>query len=74
MPKPLIPVSGRPLVAYTLDALEAAGIESAVVVAGYRAAQLRAGLGRRRLLRLTFVLNRRFGSGASLSLGRRGRC
>jgi choline kinase len=68
VPKPLIPVVGRPLVAYTLDALESAGLESAVVVAGYRAAQLRAGLGRRPRLHITFVVNPRFVTGASLSL------
>lgn len=54
--------------AYTLDALEIAGLESAVVVVGYRAAQLRAGLGKRRRLRLTFAVNPRFRTGASLSL------
>jgi choline kinase len=68
MPKPLIPVSGRPLVAYTLEALADAGIEETVVVTGYREAQLHAAIGDTRQPRLTFVSNPRFEGGASLSL------
>ena len=37
-------MAGRPLIAYTLDALAAAGIEDVVVVTGYREQQLRAAL------------------------------
>lgn len=69
-PKPLVPVHGRPLVAYTLDALEQAGVDELVVVTGYRANQLVHGLRAvaPRSLRLRFVQNDRFLAGASLSL------
>jgi choline kinase len=36
VPKPLLPVAGRPLVTHTLDALYAAGVEECLVVTGYR--------------------------------------
>ncbi|MEJ5220904.1 MAG: sugar phosphate nucleotidyltransferase, partial [Tepidiforma sp.] len=39
-PKPLVEVAGRPIIAYTLDALAAAGIRDVAVILGYRAAQL----------------------------------
>lgn len=69
LPKPLIPVSGRPLIEYTFDALSSAGVEEAVVVTGYRAAQLRRGIeGSAAALRTRFVSNPRFDGGASLSL------
>lgn len=69
IPKPLVPVDGRPLISFTLEALAAAGIEEATVVVGYRSAQLvqaldEAGPGPR----LEFVHNDRFHGGASLSL------
>ena len=70
LPKPLIPICGRPLIEFTLDALAETGVSEVVVVTGYREAQLRDGveaIGRGRL-RLTFVTNARFHSGASLSL------
>lgn len=68
VPKPLVPVSGRPLIAYTLDALAAAGVEEAVVVLGYRAEQLRAAIGASASPAVAFVSNPRFHAGASLSL------
>jgi len=37
LPKVLVPVCGRPMVCYVLDALRAAGISRIVVVVGYRA-------------------------------------
>jgi NDP-sugar pyrophosphorylase family protein len=40
MPKPLLVVAGKPILAHILEALASAGIEEAVVVAGYRAAQV----------------------------------
>lgn len=69
-PKPLIDVSGRPLIAYTLDALIEAGCERATIVVGYRARQLREGLlaAAPAGLPLRFVENTRFHAGASLSL------
>jgi dTDP-glucose pyrophosphorylase len=44
-PKPLLPVSGRPLIAHGLAGLAAAGVRRAVVVTGYLGAQLEAALG-----------------------------
>ena len=36
VPKPLLPVAGRPLVMHTLDGLATAGIERSLIVTGYR--------------------------------------
>jgi choline kinase len=70
-PKPLVALNGRPIIAYTLDALVAAGVDEAVVVTGYRESQLLPAL--RSMapygLRLRTVSNPRFEEGASLSLG-----
>ncbi|WP_322796294.1 NTP transferase domain-containing protein, partial [Tepidiforma sp.] len=69
LPKPLVPVGGRPLISYTLDALRAAGIQRAAVVLGYRAGQLGETLAREpHGLELAFLYNARFREGASLSL------
>lgn len=46
MPKCLVPVGGRAILDHQLDALAEAGIEQAVVVAGYRADQVEAHLAR----------------------------
>jgi len=40
LPKVLIPVLGRPMIEYVLDALAAAGIAKTIVVVGYRAEDL----------------------------------
>jgi len=53
LPKVLVPVVGRPMVHYVLDALEAAGVGETLVVVGYRAELVREELGQRR--RVTFV-------------------
>jgi bifunctional UDP-N-acetylglucosamine pyrophosphorylase/glucosamine-1-phosphate N-acetyltransferase/UDP-N-acetylglucosamine pyrophosphorylase len=48
LPKVLIPVLGRPMLDYVLDALEQAGIERIIVVVGYRADDVKqAAAGRR---------------------------
>lgn len=52
LPKVLIPVCGRPMIQYVLDALGAAGIGDIVVIVGYRAELVRAELGGRAGLRL----------------------
>ena len=44
LPKVLVPVAGRPMVRYVIDALQAAGIQRIVVVVGYRADLVRAEL------------------------------
>src|SRR6266550_1633834 len=41
LPKVLIPVLGRPMIEYLLDALDAAGVSRTIVVVGYRAEDLR---------------------------------
>jgi len=44
LPKVLVPVAGRPMIHYVIDALQEAGIEQIVVVVGYRANLVRAEL------------------------------
>ena len=70
LPKPLIPVAGRPLSEFTLDALVAAGVSEVVVVTGHLEDQLRPAVEASAAGRVpvTFVANPRFHSGASLSL------
>jgi len=46
LPKPLIPLAGKPLIDYAIDALIAAGVEKIVVNVHYKAAQLVEHLGR----------------------------
>lgn len=44
-PKPLIPVAGRPLILYTIEAFAQAGITDLVIAVGYRAWQIEEYLG-----------------------------
>ena len=44
-PKPMLPVLGRPLLAYTFDQLRAAGVERAVLACGYLPTQIEAEFG-----------------------------
>ena len=68
-PKPLVPVGGRPIISYTLDALRQAGVREAAVVLGYRGVQVRDALLRDpHGLRLDYAWNADFHRGASLSL------
>ncbi|WP_322817886.1 NTP transferase domain-containing protein [Tepidiforma sp.] len=67
-PKPLVEVGGRPIIAYTLEALHAAGVREIAVVIGYRAGQLGEALAAQSPLPLSFIHNPRFREGASLSL------
>jgi bifunctional UDP-N-acetylglucosamine pyrophosphorylase/glucosamine-1-phosphate N-acetyltransferase/UDP-N-acetylglucosamine pyrophosphorylase len=48
LPKVLVPVCGRPMIDYVLDALEAAGVQRTVVVVGYRADDVREALAQRK--------------------------
>jgi choline kinase len=69
-PKPLVPVAGRPLVLFTLEALASNGVTEVALVTGHHAEQLERQL---KLLalpgpRITFVHNPRFAEAASLSL------
>lgn len=67
--KPLLPLNGRPIISYTLDALLQAGVPEVVVVTGYRESQVRNALTEGgHDLAMTFVSNPRFEGGASLSL------
>ncbi|MBI3836388.1 MAG: NTP transferase domain-containing protein [Planctomycetia bacterium] len=51
LPKVLVPVRGRPMIDYVLDALEAAGVDRSIVVVGYRANNVRQALvGRRNIV------------------------
>lgn len=68
LPKPLVQVSGRPIVSYTLEALRAAAVRDVLVVTGYREAQVRNALAESPGLTVSFASNPRFEGGASLSL------
>jgi 1L-myo-inositol 1-phosphate cytidylyltransferase len=69
-PKPLVPLGGRPIISYTLDALRCCGVERVTVVVGYRETQLRFALSAVESPgpALSFVSNARFEEPASLSL------
>ncbi len=54
LPKVLVPVCGRPMIEYVLDALTAGGIERIIAVVGYRADLVRSALDGRK--NLTFAL------------------
>jgi CDP-L-myo-inositol myo-inositolphosphotransferase len=68
LPKPLVPLNGRALVSYAIEALAANGIEEAVVVTGYREWLVREALGEGVGIDVRFVSNPRFEEGASTSL------
>lgn len=70
LPKPLVRLNGRSLLGYTLDALDRAAVDDAIVVTGYRQEQLRAALSdsRSHAMRTSFVENPRYLEDASLSL------
>lgn len=70
VPKPLVPLAGRPIIQYTLEALATSGVTEAVVVTGYRAEQLRQGIEHLATPgpSISFVENTDFEGGASLSL------
>ena len=48
MPKPLVPIAGKPMIDYVLDALEEAGVEEAVVNVHHLADQMEQHLARRK--------------------------
>lgn len=59
MPKPLVPVAGKALIDYSLDALGAGGVTRAVVNVHYLADQLEAHLAQRHALPLIIVSDER---------------
>lgn len=69
LPKPLVPIGGRPLVSYTLDALAAVGIREVHVVTGYLEESVRGALmDSSSATSLSFSSNPAFERGASYSL------
>jgi len=68
LPKPLVPLAGKPLVGHTLDALAEAGVERALVVTGHGERAVRQGAQEWARLPLRFAANPRFHQGASYSL------
>ena len=46
LPKAALPLAGRPIIGHVLDALAAAGIDTATIVLGYRAEQVREAVAR----------------------------
>ena len=69
-PKPLVPVAGRPLVTYGLQALIKAGVTELIIVEGYLGDQIRHALGETqyRGVRLTYVESQDHQDGNGLSL------
>ncbi|MBF6599859.1 MAG: NTP transferase domain-containing protein [Dehalococcoidia bacterium] len=70
LPKPLLPLAGRPIIEYVLGGLFAAGVHETTIVVGYRADQLRDALGAhsREGLKLRFVENEAYAAGNARSL------
>ena len=68
LPKPLVPLAGKPLVGHTLNALAEAGVERALVVTGHGERAVRQGAQEWARLPLEFAANPRFHQGASYSL------
>src|SRR5262245_33425808 len=67
LPKVLVPVLGRPMIHYVLDALSAAGIARTIVVVGYRADDVRTELAGRK--RIEFALqSERLGTGHAVKM------
>jgi bifunctional UDP-N-acetylglucosamine pyrophosphorylase / glucosamine-1-phosphate N-acetyltransferase len=69
LPKVLVPVRQRPMIAYVLDALDRAGIERTVVVVGYRADDVKEALAGRP--RIDFALqSEQLGTGHAVMMCR----
>lgn len=70
LPKPLLPLGGRPIIRHVLDALAAAGVEDTAIVVGYRGWLLREALAGKAPpgMRLRFVENDAYLLGNARSL------
>ena len=69
LPKVMVPVCGRPMIEYVLDALTAGGIQRIIAVVGYRAELVRSALDGRK--NLTFALQaQQLGTGHAVMLCR----
>lgn len=71
-PKVLLPIQGKPLICYPIDALVAAGVKQIAVVVGYLATEVRAALGdgRRFGVRLDYILNPDYEGGNAISVSK----
>jgi len=69
-PKVLLPVRGKPLILYPIEALAAVGIREIAVVVGYLGSQVSAALGdgRRFGVKLDYILNPDYGGGNAISV------
>jgi len=69
-PKPLLPVSGRPMLDYTIEAFVTAGIEELVLVVGYKAEKIQrhVGDGSRYGARVEYAFNPDYHLGNALSV------
>lgn len=69
-PKPLIPVCGRPMIAYTIESLVEAGITDIAIVVGYMGETLRAwvGDGTSYGARISYIFNPDYELGNAVSL------
>jgi len=69
LPKVLVPVCGRPMIEYVIDALESAGVERITVVVGYRADDVKRALADRKNLRFALQAEQRGTGHAVMSAG-----
>jgi len=67
LPKVLVPVLGRPMIHFVLDALAAAGITRTIVVVGYRADDVRAELAGRKGIEFA-LQSERLGTGHAVKM------
>lgn len=68
LPKPAVPLRGRPLAAYTLEALAQSGLEEAYVVLGYGAETVRRALEGTATMPVRFLFNPEYEGPAGSSL------
>jgi len=71
-PKVLLPVQGKPLIWYPIEAMAAAGVRQIAVVVGHLATEVRTALGdsRRFGVRLDYVLNPDYCGGNAISVSK----
>ena len=71
-PKVLLPVQGKPLICYPIEAMAVAGVRQIAVVVGHLAAKVRAvlGDGRRFGVRLDYIVNPDYSGGNAVSVNK----
>lgn len=71
-PKVLLPVQGKPLICYPIDAMAAAGVKQIAVVVGHLATEVKAvlGDGHRFGVRLDYILNPDYDGGNAISVSK----